>query len=397
MVNLKVLAIIYRFRTRLPIKKEAGGRKRRGLAPGRWALPAELKSFIDQVRDNCRIAAAGQAGGYSLCGMLLRLRQLYKWEQGLPPWQEADPQAILEWIAAVEENWSDIQEIRLKELSFGGRRLDPFAVEELNAALQEENLVYGAGYTHGLAPTCFLGELLESRREGSCLIFILGQELARDLDASLALRQGDLLYLRTEPLAFYLWDNLADPAKQGNLFLKIALAAYGLELPHLLQRPADHQETLERLLWRQAEALLRHELGEAREPALKRVLPVLVSRFPQSRIERWIRALKDALADVNDWGRVRYLLQERDLAGLALLLAWRPGFYPYLLPELEPAFFDLWRHRDWQLLEQARRQALSRLRQTAAQVEALVPEAPEAIPLELARTLDEQFIKPLGL
>lgn len=360
-------------------------------------MPAELKSLIDQVWDNCQIAAAGQAGGYSLCGMLLRLRQLYKWEQGLPPWQEADPKAILEWIAAVEENWSDIQEIRLKELSFGGRRLDPFAVEELNAALVGENLVYGAGYTHGLAPTCFLGELLESRRDGSFLIFILGQELARDLDASLALRQGDFLYLRTEPLAFYLWDNLADPAKQENLFLKIALAAYGLELPRLLQRPAEHQETLDRLLWRQAEALLRHELGEAREPSLKRVLPVLVSRFPQSRIERWIRALKDALADVNDWGRVRYLLAERDLAGLALLLAWRPGFYPYLLPELEPAFYDLWRHRDWQLLEQARRQALSRLRGTAAQVEALVPEAPEAIPPELAQTLDDKFIKPLGL
>lgn len=356
-----------------------------------------LKDLIEQVRANCQIAMAGQAGSYSLCGMLLRLRQFYKWEQGLAPWQEADPQAVLAWIAAQEESWNDIREIELQELRWQGRRLDPFAVEELNAVLREEDLVYGAGFTQGLAPTCFLGELLEVRREGDYVIFILGQELARDLDAALALRQGHLLYLRTEPLSFYLWDNLTDPAKQENIFLKIALAAYGLDLSRLLRQPAAHQEILEKLLWLQAEGLIRHELGEALEPSLTDAFARLVSHFPQSRVERWVRALKDALAEVNDWGRVQYLIRRRDLAGLALLLAWRPGFYPYLLPELEPAFFELWRHRDWQLLEQARRQALSRLRRIAAELTNLLPPAADPLPPDLAHTIDTRFIKPLGL
>ena len=49
------------------------------------------KTFIDQVAANCRVAAAGQSGQFSLCGTLLRLRQLYKWEHGLRPGGSRNP------------------------------------------------------------------------------------------------------------------------------------------------------------------------------------------------------------------------------------------------------------------------------------------------------------------
>jgi len=45
-------------------------------------------TLIEEVRLNCDIASAGQAGHFSLCGLLMRLRQLYKWEHGLAPWVE---------------------------------------------------------------------------------------------------------------------------------------------------------------------------------------------------------------------------------------------------------------------------------------------------------------------
>ena len=76
-------------------------------------------------------------------------------------------------------------------------------------------------------------------------------------------------------------------------------------------------------------------------PPCRKPCPGLSSGFPIPGIERWVRAVKDALADLNDWGRLAYILEGRDLPELALLLAWRPGFYPYLLPELEPAFWEL--------------------------------------------------------
>jgi hypothetical protein len=46
----------------------------------------ELKSFTRQVLRNCDISDADHAGFYSICGLALRLRDLYKWENQLPPW-----------------------------------------------------------------------------------------------------------------------------------------------------------------------------------------------------------------------------------------------------------------------------------------------------------------------
>jgi hypothetical protein len=356
-----------------------------------------MNGFIQQVQANCRIAAAGQVGYYSLCGMLLRLRQLYKWEQGLQPWQEGDPKAVLDWIEIQEEAWADLEESGLRKLSWQGRHVDPFAVAELNALLEQEGLAYGAGLTYGQAPMCFLGELWEIRKHPELTVLILGPELARDLDAAPALRQGPVIYLRTEPLAFYLWDNLSDPTKQNNIFLKIALAARDIDLAGLLRQPDSCEDLFKTLLWSQGEAMICHEIGEAREPALQEALPRLIEQFPHSRIERWVRALKDALADLNDWGRLAHILKRRDLPELALLLAWRPGFYPYLIPELEPAFWELQKTRDWGVVEQARQAALARLRRTAAELDGVMAEMAGAGAETLAAALEEQFIKPLGI
>ena len=40
--------------------------------------------------------------------MALRLRDLNKWEQGLPPWEEANPAALLDWIDAREQVWESV-------------------------------------------------------------------------------------------------------------------------------------------------------------------------------------------------------------------------------------------------------------------------------------------------
>jgi hypothetical protein len=356
-----------------------------------------MNGFVQQVQANCRIAAAGQVGFYSLCGMLLRLRQLYKWEQGFLPWQEGDPKAVLDWIEAQEGVWTDLEQMGLQELSWKGKPVDPFAVAELNDLLEGEGLAYGAGFTHGMAPMCFLGELWERQKRRELTVLILGPELARDLEAAPALRQGSVIYLRTQPLAFYLWDNLSDPAKQNNLFLKIALAARDLDLSGLLRQPEKYRDHFESLLRSQGEAMIHHEIGEALEPALQQTLPIIIERFPHSRIERWGRSVKDALADLNDWGRVAHFLERRDLPELALLLAWRPGFYPYLVPELEPAFWELQRSRDWGGIEQARQMALHRLRQTAAELDEVLEELAMESDETMAAELERRFISPLGL
>ena len=132
-------------------------------------------------------------------------------------------------------------------------------------------------------------------------------------------------------------------------------------------------------------------------PLSRKPCPSLVQRFPHSKIERWIRAVKDALADLNDWGRLAHILEQRDLPELALLLAWRPGFYPYLIPELEPAFWELQKTRDWGVVERPRRTALERLRGTAAELDEVLEELSGAADASTAAALEKRFISPLGL
>ena len=297
--------------------------------------PARL---IDEVRWNCDIASAGQAGHFSLCGLLLRLRQLYKWEHCLPPWREPEVAAALDWIARREATWDGLEEAAWRPLPWGDAAIDPFAVETLNAHLIPQGLAYGAGLSRGLTPTFFLGELAEARQEGPLTILILGPELARDLDASPALCQGTLIYARRQALAFYLWDRLADPTQQANAYLALALKAYDLPLKKLLRDPEAYQDEFDAFVAAELEAVIRHEIGEALEPSLKEAFPAMLQRFPQTRTELFVRTLKDALADVNDWGRLAYIIETRCLPSLAVMLAWRPGILPALLPSWRRPF-----------------------------------------------------------
>jgi len=82
---------------------------------------------------------------------------------------------------------------------------------------------------------------------------------------------------------------------------------------------------------------------------------------------------------------------------LAVMLAWRPGLLPALLPELAPAFQDLLATGDWGVMDAARRSALTRLREMAAGLNLLL-EAPEAAsPAWLQDELQRRYLAPLGL
>ena len=355
------------------------------------------ETLISQVNRNCEIASAGLAGHYSLCGLLLRLRQLYKWEHDLPPWQEPEPGDVLAWVEAKEQSWEGLEGAPWQELAWNGATVDPFAVEDLNRDLIPRGLAYGAGYSRGLAPTCFLGELLEARRLEGLTILVLGPELARDLDATPALCQGSLIYARKQALAYYLWDRLSDPVQQKNPFLKIALEAYRMPLTDLLRDPEAHRPAFDALVAGELEAAIRHEIGEAREPGLGEAFHAAVALFPQTRVELWVRALKDALAEVNEWGRLAYLIEARRLPSLALMLAWRPGLYPLLLPELESAFWQVANGVGWEALAEARESMLTRLRATAAALSDLLAAAQTASPQRTRREIERRFLTPLGL
>ncbi|MCK7515476.1 MAG: hypothetical protein MZV70_73500 [Desulfobacterales bacterium] len=74
---------------------------------------ADLDRLIPQIQRNCDISDAHHGGIFSICGLALRLRDLFKWERGLAPWEEGDPAAVLEWIGVREAYWETLAGVRV--------------------------------------------------------------------------------------------------------------------------------------------------------------------------------------------------------------------------------------------------------------------------------------------
>ena len=78
------------------------------------------QALITRIRRNCDVSDARHAGFFSICGLALRLRDLYKWETRLDPWAERDSAQIIDWIDARERHWEAIADEGYAELTVEG-------------------------------------------------------------------------------------------------------------------------------------------------------------------------------------------------------------------------------------------------------------------------------------
>lgn len=326
-----------------------------------------IEQLLPQVQANCAVADAAVAGRFSLCGLLLRLRNLYKWEHDLPPWQEQDTPQVLEWVSQREELWEGLLEAEPQPLRLDGRVYDPFDAEGLSQMLAPWGLVYGAGRVGGLLPVFFLGRLTQRRQQDGLQIYFLGPELASDLLFMPGLRQGGRIYLRSSPFPYLLWDLLADPRPSLTRCKRFGLAGYGLDYAQVLKRPS--WEVLRPVLEGELEAVLWHELGEAGDgAAAAALLAQAAQQHPGSELEHFVRGIKDLLADCGPHGRLSRIIAGRAIGALGLYPVWLAGFLRLLLPEIVPAVERFMDSGDWDQIEQVRRLGWQRAREAAAEL-----------------------------
>ena len=81
---------------------------------------ADVK-FIQTIQHNCDISDARDNGIYSICTLVLKLRNLYKWEHGIEPWAEPEPADLLDWIEAKENYWETLAEKDFLPLPVNGK------------------------------------------------------------------------------------------------------------------------------------------------------------------------------------------------------------------------------------------------------------------------------------
>ncbi len=312
-------------------------------------MPA-LDRLVQQIQRNCDISDAQHSGIFSICGLALRLRDLFKWERGLEPWEEGDPTAVLEWIGVREAYWETLVGSEPGELAVEGRSVDPFDTATVNAALAPHRLYYGAGYARGLKPTFFLAAIEKEQDIEGCRVYRLGQERCRDLLTLPALSQNGTILLRRRSAGSLLWDQIVYAAPSAQRSLDAALRACGIAD----RRPSELRRQWDDLLRVQEEIHLHHELGEVHESGFRsECWREIIGAFPSTRIELLARHVKDLLADTHPLGPLCHLARTRNAAGLNLYLVFADRLTRNLFPALAPAADELLRTGDWAALERA--------------------------------------------
>ncbi len=315
------------------------------------------ESLKKDIKFNCDLSDALYWGYFSICGLLLRYRDLYRSEKGLKAWTNISRTDIAAWIEAKEARWPELEDEQLRNLTIDGRSYGPFEVEAVNTALAPRGLVYGAGYGMYMKPSFFLAELRSTRHGDGLTIITSGNELVRDLLTSPAMLQGNCVFLRIEPLMMLLHFKFGELHTKDDPLLAEAFSHYGFGRQIV---DATFEQKLLALAEGYAEIVISHEVGEHREgaPQWKDALTAAGDR----KNEHYLRAVKDLVADTSDAGPLRRIIEARDRGSLGLWTALMDGFPRALFPEIREAVREFRRHEDWDLIEKTRKAGYERFR-----------------------------------
>jgi len=355
----------------------------------------DLRDIADQVVENCAVMDARHAGGFSICGLALRLRDLFKWEQGLDPWVERESGEVLDWIGRREEKWEAVAEADLRPIRVSGKAFDPFDEAGVNAILEPRGYLYGAGLAGGLVPVFFLARIEETRRMGDVTVYVLGRELARGLLTLPALTRNHAVLLRRETARRFLWDEIFYAGEGGGEAIRYALGRYGLSPG----RPGEIPPHLDAMVRDELEVILRHELGEFRDTTFDRTTwRAVIAAFPHTPVELLARAVKDLLADTHDAGTLRYIIDGERHASLGFYTAFLDGLRKALFPEMAEAFSGFRESGDWDGIERALRAARERASHHAGVITEAYEQGRARDDLPRAEAeIEERLLAPLGL
>ena len=354
-----------------------------------------LNNIVNQVLQNCCICDSRHAGLYSVCGLGLRLRDLYKWEKGLDPWIEREATEILEWIGDKEEEWDKVVSEDFVQITILGTNYGPFDVLGINAVLEPYGLFYGAGYAHSLKPTFFLATLEDKKGIDGCTVYILGRELARDLLTVPALSQDNCILIRKESAKLFLWNQIFFTRKSGRDALRFALEDRGVKW----QDPKDLHRNLERISEDEIETYIYHELGEIRETIFDRdIWREIIAAFPHTPIELLARTVKDLLADTNEHGTLPYIARERKTASLGFYVAFLDGLRKELSLDLVKAFGTFTQTRNWQVIEQAIYDSFNAAKYYAGEICSIYQRGKEKNDMKWTENqIEKRLLAPLGI
>lgn len=285
-----------------------------------------LGAIVNAVQTNCHISDAQFAGDLTLCTFLLKMRELYRWENDLPFTREMPKAAIGDWMNEREKLWEGMEAVPYVPLPLPGGEMDPFEVEAINRALAPAGYIYSGGYGRACKPHFFLANLARQEVRQGFRVYVSDCEYARDLDAPPGMMLDDCIFVRTEALRRWLWERYEEWSwNKRNEALGRALACY--DFAGGTERALDAMTAVE------TESVILHEIGEARVGVeLGEPWSHMLADLMRSRAEIMARAVRDLYADC--LSTLPGLLERADAAAIHFYFANFTGMRRRLFPAL---------------------------------------------------------------
>ena len=259
-------------------------------------MNSKLVELVKTVQHNCHIADARHAGDYTLCVYLLKMREMYRWEQDLDFKTLLTTDVVGDWLTSREEVWDELEAQDYKHLEIDQQRFEPFDNELINTSIGKENLVYNAGLGIRCRPHFFIAELEKSIQHDDYTIYISNKEYARDMAAPPAMAQGKNIFVRRESLRRVIWEILDDARVAGlDNPLTRTMSFYDFE--------TDPETAINQMTEVEIEYVIEHEIGEVKAGELlgkiegDKIWNDMLDKYSQTHAEIMLRAIRDHLAD----------------------------------------------------------------------------------------------------
>lgn len=315
---------------------------------------SSIAQLISQVKKNCNISDAGYWGAYSICGLLLRLRKLYRIENSIMPWEKINRENMSRWIEERERLWHELEGSDFEQLMIGDSIYQPFDVENINRAIKKEGLIYSAGYGRFMKPSFFIADLLCRKSMEGLDIYIAGREYARDLSDSPSMLLGKSIFARLDTMRELLWEKFEELKMRGAKgVLSFAFSEYGINSSEEL---SEHSYNLISFIAQsELDAYIYHELGEA---FTGRMLgdnwKEMIADIRGTKAELFARAVKDVMSDTIEQGMLKYIIDAQRSGSLGFYIAFLGDYRKLLFQEITTAFNKFMHTKDWGIIEDAR-------------------------------------------
>jgi hypothetical protein len=292
----------------------------------------QLPGLIETVQHNCHVSDAQYAGNYTMCIYLLKMREYFRWEQGIPLSGDVPREQVGPWLVEREHHWERLENAALKPLQIDDTVYDPFDLDDINAVLIPEGRVYSGGTGLYNKPHFFLADLLHEEQAGNIRILVSGREYARDLVAPPSMFRDNTVFVRQESLRRFLWERIEDWRFQKSRTdqpMGRAMATYGVD--------RDLERVLDEMTNNETESLILHEVGEAQVgDLLGEDWRAMLASFPRSKAEFLARAVRDLLAD--SLVTLPTLLDDGNEPALHVYFSNFSGMRKHLAPTLSAAY-----------------------------------------------------------